>query len=115
MKLVDMKLDKEEKKKQNQPIKEEGPGYPYELRITLGEKILKKLSLVPKDFHGKKTVEINAIADIGVIKEIINKKDSWEGNSVELQITKLGLAGMSEKKPGKFEEHQKQVEKGPGE
>ncbi len=79
MKLVDMKLDKEEKKKQAEPTKvSETSEYPYDLRFTLNENSLKKLGFGPKDFHGKKTVEMNAVADVGVIREIINPKYTWE-------------------------------------
>ena len=95
--LKSMKIDKAEREARYKEMEkpDSGPAYPYELRLHLGDEIMKKLGLSELPAPGKQ-VMIYALADVTEV----GKSDSLIGGSNEhmtLQITEMCV----EKPPAK--------------
>ena len=121
MKLIDMKREKPKKgkvetAKMPEPYYEK---YPYCLRLTLQKEELDKLGLKPTDFKVGGTIDLTAQAEVFTVREVQHLKENGvydqDSKSVGLQIVKLALGKMTEKKASKMEEYSEAKSKGPGE
>lgn len=102
-KMVDMALPAEEAKEDCMPCPmpdNGGPRYPYNLCICLTDNELDKLGLDASCDVGD-TIRFNAEAKVTSVS--CNETQDGKCNRVELQITALGIDGMTEEdesKPG---------------
>ena len=106
--MKSMKRSKKDKKetKGEVAIEYEEPDYPYGLGIDLADEALDSLGLTAKSF--KIGNEINIVAKVRVDRISSNKSRTGKNrDSVDLQITDMGLEGAKEEGPSKFEAHQK--------
>lgn len=113
MKLVDMKLSKEEAKKNGMAIPTEagnadnGPKYPWGLEIRLETEAIEKLGINFDTMRVGKEYTVTAVCEVTDISEHDNKRNT--SKSMTLQITKMAV------QKGKFDKYNETKKAGPGE
>ncbi len=97
MKMIDLKLSKRNKnelKTMAQPMENEGPRYPYGMRLTFEEDEVEKLPHLEKMKVGEK-VSISGVGEVTSIRMNENK-DKKKQYSVEVQLHKIGCASKED-------------------
>jgi len=97
MKMIDLKLpkiSKNELKTMAQPIEDEGPRYPYGMKLTFEEDEIEKLPHLEKMKVGEK-VTINGTGEVTSIR-MNEDKDKKKRFSVEVQLHKVGCASKED-------------------
>lgn len=94
MKLVSMKQSPKEVKEQSEPVKDEGPRYPYGLCLTLNEEALTKLGIKELPKVGE-SFTIAAKGTITMARSMETQGHNSKG--VDLQITDLGVSSGEKK------------------
>ena len=96
MKLIDAKLSKRSKEELTAPtpVKEEGPRYPYGLRLTFDEEIIDKMPHLENMKIGER-VSISGIGEVVSIR-MNEDKDKKKRYSVEIQIQQVGVASKED-------------------
>lgn len=113
MKLVDMKLSKEEAKKSGMVIPsiagkaDKGPEYPWGLEINLETESIEKLGIDFDTMRVGKEYTITAVCEVTNISE--NENRSETSKSMRLQIKKMAV------EKGKFDKYNQAKKAGPGE
>ena len=96
MRLIDTKLPKQsmEELKKDMPGKEEGPRYPYGLKITFDEEIINKMPHLENMKIGER-VSISGIGEVVSIR-MNEDKDKKKRYSIEIQIQQVGVASKED-------------------
>ncbi|WP_432736482.1 capsid staple protein [Maridesulfovibrio sp. FT414] len=87
MKLTDMRLKPEKKRKEEAAIESAQDEFPWGLRITLHDESVSKLGLKPKDMKVGSTVKLEAKAFVCSA----GAQPGGKNKSIELQLVKLGI------------------------
>lgn len=97
MKMIDLKLpkrSKDELKTMVQPMENEGPRYPYGMRLTFEEDEVEKLPHLEKMKVGE-GVSISGVGEVTSIR-MNEDKDKKKRFSVEVQLHKVGCASKED-------------------
>lgn len=97
MKMIDLKLPKRNKDeliKMAEPMKDEGPRYPYGLKLTFEEDEVEKLPRLGKMKVGEK-ISLSGTGEVTSIR-MNEGKDKKKRFSVEIQLHKVGCASKED-------------------